>query len=104
MYIINAYINPSAATSNYIHLYTFLYLLYSYIISFDLKIKRDLMASNSAIAIVVILTSFMFGCSLAATVVVGGAEGWRYGYNYTDWSLKHGPFYINDTLGKLRNT
>ncbi|KAG6425212.1 hypothetical protein SASPL_115638 [Salvia splendens] len=56
------------------------------------------MASNSALAAVLFLTSFMFGCGSAATVVVGGSEGWRYGYNYTDWALKHGTFYINDTI------
>ncbi|CDP07616.1 unnamed protein product [Coffea canephora] len=36
--------------------------------------------------------------SQAETVVVGGSEGWRYGCNYTDWALKHGPFFLNDTL------
>lgn len=35
----------------------------------------------------------------ADTIVVGGSENWRFGINYTDWSLKRGPFYINDTLG-----
>lgn len=57
------------------------------------------MASNFALAAVLFLISFMFGCGSAATVVVGGSEGWRSGYNYTDWALKHGTFYINDTLG-----
>ncbi|XP_011083801.1 uncharacterized protein LOC105166225 [Sesamum indicum] len=50
----------------------------------------------SAIFLLVIATVVAAG--LAETVVVGGSEGWRYGYNYTDWALKHGPFYINDTL------
>ncbi|KAH6788483.1 hypothetical protein C2S51_003489 [Perilla frutescens var. frutescens] len=56
------------------------------------------MASTAALATVLLLTACMFSCSLAATVIVGGSEGWRSGYNYTDWALKHGPFYINDTL------
>ena len=31
--------------------------------------------------------------SKAETVVVGESEGWRYGYNYTDWALNHGAFF-----------
>ncbi|CAK9155868.1 unnamed protein product [Ilex paraguariensis] len=34
----------------------------------------------------------------AETIVVGGSENWRFGFNYTDWALKRAPFYINDTL------
>ncbi|KAL3843937.1 hypothetical protein ACJIZ3_001340 [Penstemon smallii] len=30
--------------------------------------------------------------------VVGGSENWRFGYNYTEWAIKNGPFYLNDTL------
>ncbi|KAI3460260.1 hypothetical protein Pfo_016923 [Paulownia fortunei] len=56
------------------------------------------MAFNYARAIFLLLTACMLGGSLAETVVVGGSEGWRFGYNYTDWALRHGPFYINDTL------
>lgn len=33
--------------------------------------------------------------------VVGGSDQWRFGFNYTDWAIKNGPFYLNDTLGKL---
>ncbi|KAK8698951.1 hypothetical protein V6N13_115053 [Hibiscus sabdariffa] len=32
-------------------------------------------------------------------VIVGGSENWHFGVNYTDWSLKNAPFYLNDTLG-----
>lgn len=32
-------------------------------------------------------------------IVVGGSENWHFGYNYTEWALKNGPFYLNDTLG-----
>lgn len=32
-------------------------------------------------------------------VVVGGSDNWHFGFNYTDWALKNGPFYIGDTLG-----
>ncbi|KAI3448091.1 hypothetical protein Pfo_004756 [Paulownia fortunei] len=31
-------------------------------------------------------------------IVVGGSENWRFGFNYTDWAIKNGPFYLNDTL------
>ena len=37
--------------------------------------------------------------SQAETVVVGGSQGWRYGYNYTNWALNHGAFFLGDTLG-----
>ena len=32
---------------------------------------------------------------------VGGSENWHFGFNYTDWSIKHGPFYLNDVLGEV---
>lgn len=31
-------------------------------------------------------------------IVVGGSNNWNFGFNYTDWALKSGPFYINDVL------
>ncbi|KAF8029554.1 hypothetical protein BT93_E2083 [Corymbia citriodora subsp. variegata] len=34
----------------------------------------------------------------ARTIVGGGSENWRFGYNYTDWALKNSPFYINNKL------
>lgn len=33
-------------------------------------------------------------------IIVGGSDNWRFGFNYTDWSIKNGPFFLNDTLGK----
>lgn len=33
-------------------------------------------------------------------IVVGGSENWHFGFNYTEWALKNGPFYIKDTLGE----
>lgn len=33
-------------------------------------------------------------------IVVGGSENWRFGFNYADWALKNGPFYLNDVLGE----
>ena len=34
-------------------------------------------------------------------IIVGDSYHWNYGFNYTDWAIKHGPFYLNDTLGEL---
>ncbi|KAJ4848561.1 hypothetical protein Tsubulata_007863 [Turnera subulata] len=31
-------------------------------------------------------------------IVVGGSRQWQFGVNYTDWAVKHGRFYLNDTL------
>ena len=32
---------------------------------------------------------------------MGDSYHWNYGFNYTEWAIKHGPFYLNDTLGEL---
>jgi hypothetical protein len=34
-------------------------------------------------------------------IIVGGSEGWRFNFSYTNWALKNGPFYLNDTLGEF---
>ncbi|XP_062177473.1 blue copper protein 1a-like [Alnus glutinosa] len=31
-------------------------------------------------------------------IIVGGSEGWRFDFSYTNWARKNGPFYVNDTL------
>ncbi|KAJ8450817.1 hypothetical protein Cgig2_032442 [Carnegiea gigantea] len=31
-------------------------------------------------------------------IVVGGSNNWNFGFNYTDWALKNGPFYLNNVL------
>ena len=33
--------------------------------------------------------------------IVGDSYHWNYGFNYNKWAIKHGPFYLNDTLGEL---
>ncbi|XAR61845.1 hypothetical protein NMG60_11016373 [Bertholletia excelsa] len=48
--------------------------------------------------IVLVAASMLAVASRADTIVVGGSENWRSGFNYTDWALKHGPFYLNDVL------
>ncbi|KAI5354554.1 hypothetical protein PRUPE_1G441800 [Prunus persica] len=40
----------------------------------------------------------LLAASEARTLVVGGSEGWRYGFNYTDWAFQNSPFYIKDQL------
>lgn len=42
----------------------------------------------------------LLAVSDAKTIVVGGNEGWRFGFNYTEWVVQNSPFYINDQLGK----
>ncbi|MCL7028614.1 hypothetical protein MKW94_009546 [Papaver nudicaule] len=32
------------------------------------------------------------------TINVGGSENWRFGFNYTEWSVHNGPFFVKDTL------
>ncbi|KAB1216875.1 DCN1-like protein [Morella rubra] len=31
-------------------------------------------------------------------IAVGGSENWHFNFTYSDWAVKSGPFYINDTL------
>ncbi|XP_047324850.1 blue copper protein 1b-like [Impatiens glandulifera] len=42
------------------------------------------------------------GCSNVTNgprnIIVGGSNNWTFGFNYTDWALKNGPFYIGDSL------
>lgn len=55
--------------------------------------------SSQGVVLIVVAVSLLAVCQ-AKTVVVGGSQGWRFGFNYTDWTLKNGPYYIKDTLGK----
>lgn len=32
---------------------------------------------------------------------VGGSRNYVFGVNYTYWTLKNNPFYLNDTIGKF---
>ncbi|KAF8011784.1 hypothetical protein BT93_I0047 [Corymbia citriodora subsp. variegata] len=31
-------------------------------------------------------------------VIVGGSENWHFGFDYSTWAHKSGPFYVNNTL------
>ncbi|KAL6982837.1 hypothetical protein U1Q18_016231 [Sarracenia purpurea var. burkii] len=48
--------------------------------------------------LIFLVTASMFAAGQADTIVVGGSENWRSGFNYTDWSLKSSPFFVNDKL------
>ena len=67
--------------------------------------------SAKQIILLVAVAASLLAVTQAATVVVGGSENWRYGYNYTEWAANIAPFYFEDTLGsyqpnhiKLMNT
>ena len=51
--------------------------------------------------ILLLAAASLLAVSEAKTIVVGGSEGWRSGFNYTEWVLQNSPFYINDELGKF---
>ncbi|PSS31398.1 Early nodulin-55-2 like [Actinidia chinensis var. chinensis] len=55
-------------------------------------------SSNLSMGLIFLVIAAMLGASQGETIVVGGSEQWRYGFNYTDWALKRSPFYVNDTL------
>ncbi|XVE70001.1 hypothetical protein DITRI_Ditri10aG0036600 [Diplodiscus trichospermus] len=54
--------------------------------------------SAKQIILLVAVVASLFAVTQAATVVVGGSENWRYGYNYTEWAANTAPFYFEDTL------
>uniref|UniRef100_A0A453R496 Phytocyanin domain-containing protein n=1 Tax=Aegilops tauschii subsp. strangulata TaxID=200361 RepID=A0A453R496_AEGTS len=35
----------------------------------------------------------------AERFIVGDAARWTWGYNYTDWVIRKGPFFQDDSLG-----
>ncbi|KAI3440330.1 Phytocyanin domain-containing protein [Psidium guajava] len=56
------------------------------------------MAGWNCAGLVLLVMATTMAIAEARTIVVGGSENWRYGYNYTDWALKNSPFFINDKL------
>ncbi|XP_062097166.1 blue copper protein 1a-like [Humulus lupulus] len=48
--------------------------------------------------VLLLVTASVLAIGQAKTIVVGGTEGWRYGFNYTDWAIQNTPFYIEDKL------
>ena len=65
------------------------------------KFEMDSASSRTVLlGIVFLLVASMVAVNGARTIVVGDSEGWRSGTNYTDWSIKNSPMYINDILGQ----
>lgn len=54
----------------------------------------------AAVALLVVLAAEP---SRAERFVVGDAARWTWGYNYTDWVIRKGPFFQNDTLGEFEH-
>lgn len=57
--------------------------------------------SAAAVALLLVLAAEP---SRAERFVVGDAARWTWGYNYTDWVIRKGPFFQNDTLGEFEST
>ncbi|XP_058099964.1 uncharacterized protein LOC131244358 [Magnolia sinica] len=55
-------------------------------------------AAGFALALILLVLASMPAINQAATKIVGGSDNWRFGFNYSDWAHKNGPFYQNDTL------
>jgi hypothetical protein len=51
-----------------------------------------------AAAVLVLLVLVPEACR-AERFIVGDTARWTWGYNYTDWVVKKGPFFQNDILG-----
>ncbi|XP_030540091.1 uncharacterized protein LOC115747905 [Rhodamnia argentea] len=56
------------------------------------------MAGWKCAGLVLLMMATTMAIAEARTIIVGGSENWRYGYNYTDWALKNSPFFFNDKL------
>ncbi|XP_022766485.1 uncharacterized protein LOC111311375 [Durio zibethinus] len=54
--------------------------------------------SAQQIILLVAVAASLLAVIQAETIVVGGTENWRYGYNYTEWAANTAPFYFQDTL------
>jgi hypothetical protein len=55
--------------------------------------------SRAALAVVAALLVLMPEASRAERYIVGDAARWTWGYNYTDWVIRKGPFFLKDSLG-----
>ncbi|KAF7116214.1 hypothetical protein RHSIM_RhsimUnG0035300 [Rhododendron simsii] len=63
--------------------------------SWEMKMGLSL---AQGLVLVVTVATILATSQAADTIVVGGSENWRFGFNYTAWALKHGPFFVNDIL------
>jgi hypothetical protein len=51
--------------------------------------------------VVAALLVLMPEASRAERYIVGDAARWTWGYNYTDWVIRKGPFFLKDSLGTV---
>jgi hypothetical protein len=58
-------------------------------------------ARGRAMAAVLVLLVLVPEACRAERFIVGDAARWTWGYNYTDWVVKKGPFFQNDSLGTM---
>ena len=68
-------------------------------------IAQGLMLVLPITSIIVVSIALPYGnCNDTHTsnkIMVGDHHHSIYGFNYTKWAFKHGPFYLYDTLGEL---
>jgi hypothetical protein len=57
--------------------------------------SRAVVAAAAVLVLLVLVPEACWG----ERFVVGDAARWTWGYNYTDWVVKKGPFFQNDSLG-----
>jgi hypothetical protein len=66
----------------------------------EMEARTRSRAALMAVAVVALLV-LVPEASHAERFVVGDAARWTWGYNYTDWVIRKGPFFLNDSLGML---
>lgn len=54
--------------------------------------------ATTAVAVLLLLLVVVPEACRAERFVVGDAARWTWGYNYTDWIIRKGPFFQNDSL------
>lgn len=60
--------------------------------------SRAALVAAAVVALLVLVPE----ASRAERFIVGDTARWTWGYNYTDWVIKKGPFFLNDSLGMLQ--
>uniref|UniRef100_J3MCE6 Phytocyanin domain-containing protein n=1 Tax=Oryza brachyantha TaxID=4533 RepID=J3MCE6_ORYBR len=58
--------------------------------------SAKLVAAAAAVAVAMLV--LVPEATRAERFIVGDAARWTWGYNYTDWVIKKGPFFQNDSL------
>lgn len=58
------------------------------------------MASKQMFALILAIVSAVAPFAMSGDIVVGGKEGWRPGFNYTEWAAAQ-KFWVGDNLGNF---